>query len=313
MFYFEKKVLVTGGTGFIGSHLVEALLNKGASVRVPVHHRPLRAGKGKLEELPADLYSYQDCLKVVEGIDYIFHAAGAVGSAGISPSAQMELITQNGLLAGNILRAAWDANTERILMYGSSTGYPDLHHPVREEEMWDGSPHPAYLGYGWMRRYIEKMAEFVVTRSSLKVAIVRPTAVYGEWDDSDHVIPSLIRRALSRENPFVLWGDGSEVRDFLHASDLATGSLLLLEHHAECDPVNIGYGATCTVADALDCILRSTGHTDCQIACDTSRPTTIPYRAVDTAKAFRLLGFSPSITLQEGIDRAVAYYRRAAQ
>ncbi len=313
MYYSGKHVLVTGGTGFIGSHLVEALLEKGASVRVPVHHRPLRVGKGAVEEVSADLGAYEDCLKVVDGIDFIFHAAGAVGSAGVGPSAQMELMTQNCLLAGNVLRAAWDSGTERLLVYGSSTGYPDLHHPVREEEMWDGPPHPAYIGYGWMRRYIEKMAEFAVSRSALKVAIVRPTAVYGEWDDSEHVIPSLIRRALSREEPFTLWGDGSEVRDFLHAADLARGSLLLLEHHADCDPVNIGYGATCTVADALACILKSAGHTGCRVVCDNSRPTTIPYRAVDTSKALRLLDFSPGITLQEGIERAVAYYRRTMQ
>jgi len=156
------------------------------------------------------------------------------------------------------------------------------------------------------------MAEFVADRSDLKVAIARPTAIYGEWDDSEHVIPSLIRRSLSKENPFILWGDGSEVRDLLHAADLARGSLLLLENHAVCDPVNIGYGTSSTISEALGIILRLTEHEECEVVCDKTKPSTIPYRAVDTNKAKQLLHFMPQIPLREGLARAVSYYRRTA-
>lgn len=307
MFYRNTQVLVTGGSGFVGSHLVEALLAAGARVRVPLHHRPLRIGAGLVEEVATDLTRFDQCLEVMTGIDYVFHAAGSVGAAGVGPSAQMLLINESLQLAGNVLRAGWEAGVKRLLIFGSSTGYPDLHHPVHEDEMWTGSPHPAYLGYGWMRRYLEKMAEFVASRSQLKIAIARPTAVYGERDDSGHVIPSLIRRALNHEDPFILWGDGSEVRDFLHVADLARGALLLLERHAECDPVNIGYGATCTVREVVTSVLRYCGHETCRVQSDLSKPSTIPYRAVSIDKAGQLLGFAPEISLDEGLKRTVAY------
>jgi len=307
-FYACKLVLVTGGSGFVGSHLVEALLAVGASVLVPLHKQPLRVGAGCVEEIVADLTQYDQCLEVMRGIDYVFHAAGSVGAAGIPPSGQMLLINENLQLTGNVLRAAWEAGVKRLLIFGSSTGYPDLHHPVCEDEMWSGPPHPAYLGYGWMRRYLEKMAEFVVSRSELKIAIVRPTAVYGERDDSGHVIPSLIRRALNHENPFVLWGDGSEIRDFLHVADLVRGALLLLERYAECDPVNIGYGTACTIHEVAAKVLKYSGHKTCLLQPDLSKPSTIPYRAVSIDKARQLLNFTPEISLDEGLKRAVAYY-----
>lgn len=309
MFYRDKQVLVTGGSGFVGSHFVEALLAAGARVRVPIHQRGVRVCAGLVEEISADLTQYEQCLELMTGVDYVCHAAGSVGAAGVGPAAQMQLINENLQLAGNVMRACWEGGVKRLLIFGSSTGYPDIHHPVHEDEMWDGPPHPAYLGYGWMRRYLEKMAEFVSARSQLKIAIVRPTAVYGERDDSQHVIPSLIRRALNHEDSFVLWGDGSEIRDFLHVADLVRGSLLLLERHAECEPVNIGYGVACSVREVVSAVLRYCGHENCRIQADTTKPSTIPYRAVSIDKARHLLGFTPEITLDEGLKRTVAYYR----
>lgn len=313
MFYRDKNVLVTGGSGFIGSHLVDALLQAGAHVRVSVHRRLVAVGRGIVEEVAADLTRYEDCLRVMHDMDLVFHAAGAVGAAGVVPSNQLIMINDNLLLAGNILRACWESGVKRLLLYGSSTGYPDLHHPVCEDEMWDGPPHNAYFGYGWMRRYMEKLAEFVASRSELKIALIRPTAVYGERDDSHHVIPSLIRRALAKEDPFVIWGDGSEVRDFLHVSDLARASLLMLERYSTCDPVNIGYGKTSTIRQVVEMILHQSGHIGCKVEYDTSKPSTIPYRAVSVEKAKKLLGFTPQVELDEGLKRMVASYRAQLQ
>jgi GDP-L-fucose synthase len=106
--------------------------------------------------------------------------------------------------------------------------------------MWNGPPHSSYFGYGWMRRYLEKLGEFISSKSQMKIAIVRPTAIYGRWDNfsplSSHVIPALIRRAVEKENPYVVWGTGNEIRDFLHVSDLARACLLMLEKYPNCDP-----------------------------------------------------------------------------
>ena len=308
-----KRILVTGGTGFIGTHFVEALIDAGAGLRVPIHHRPMIANDPGIEQVRADLNQPDDCLRVCEGIDYVVHAAGAVAAAGVTASNPMAAMTANLVLTIRMLEASWTAGVQRFLVFGSSTGYPATDHPVREDEMWSGPTHPAYFGYGWMRRYLERLSEFVASKSTMGIALVRPTAVYGRWDEFDprtsHVIPALIRRAVAGEDPFEVWGTGDEVRDFLHVTDLVRGSLLTLANHAICDPVNIGYGQTVRIRDVVAAILRAAGHAGARVVFDASKPTAIPVRSVDTAKASRLLGFEPKVTLEDGLADTVQWYK----
>jgi GDP-L-fucose synthase len=211
-----------------------------------------------------------------------------------------------------MLQGAWMENVERFLVFGSSTGYPAADHPVKEDEMWSGPTYPAYFGYGWMRRYLERISEFVASKSSMKVALVRPSAVYGRWDNFDprtsHVIPALIRRAVEKENPYVVWGTGDEVRDFLHITDLARGCVLMLEKHSACDPVNIGYGQAVTIKQVIEIILRTAGHDRAELKFDATKPGTIPFRMVDTSKAKRLFGFEPKVSLEAGLTDTVRWY-----
>jgi GDP-L-fucose synthase len=216
------------------------------------------------------------------------------------------------VITSRCLQGAWMENVERFQVFSSSTGYPAADHPIKEEEMWTGPTYPAYFGYGWMRRYLERISEFVASKSSMKIALVRPSAVYGRYDNFDpvtsHVIPALIRRAVQKENPFVVWGTGDEVRDFLHITDLVRGCLLLLEKHATCDPVNIGYGQAMTVKQIIQIILRAAGHEGAELKFDTTKPSTIPFRMVDTSKAKRLLGFEPRLSLEAGLADTVKWY-----
>jgi GDP-L-fucose synthase len=315
MFYKDKRVLITGGAGFIGQHFVKALLEKGALVRVPLHERPIPFKNERIETIQADLTRQEDCLKAAEGINYIFHAAGAVAAAEVTtnnPMSAMSAITDNLVLTSRILQAAWTAGTERILIFSSSTGYPAVNHPVKEEEMWSGPTHPAYFGYGWMRRYIERLGEYVASKSSTKVAIARPTAVYGRHDNFDpktsHVIPSLIRRAVLRENPFNVWGTGNDVRDSLHVTDLVRGCLMLLEKCPNADPVNIAYGKGYSIKETIQIILKAVGHENADVRFDVTKPSTIPFRMVDTSKAERLLGFEPSVSFENGLKDTVEWF-----
>jgi len=315
-FYRDKLVLVSGGTGFVGSHFVEELLRQGARVRVPIHERPLRVQDDRVETMAADLTQQHDCLRVCRGVDCVVHAAGAVAAAAVTASNPMAAITANLTLTAEMLQASSSVNVDRFLLFSSSTGYPAADHPVKEEEFWSGPTHPTYFGYGWMRRYLERMGEFVHSKSDTKIAIVRPTAVYGRHDDFDpvtsHVVPALIRRAVAKEAPFVVWGSPDVVRDFLHITDLIRGSLLLLEKHAECDPVNIGYGDGVTVGQVVDIILRSAGHVDVEVQYDESKPTTIPFRMADISKAHKLLGFTPSLSIEDGLCDTVDWYSRVS-
>jgi GDP-L-fucose synthase len=316
MFYKNKQVLVTGGTGFVGRHFVDALLQQGAHVRVPIHERPLpKEHEGKVEIIRADLSKQEDCLKAVKDIDYIFHAAGAVAAAAVTTSNPMAAITSNLVLTAQILQASWTAKVERALIFSSSTGYPAVNHPVKEDEMWTGPTHPAYFGYGWMRRYLERLGEYVNTKSTVKVAIARPSAVYGRHDNFDpktsHVIPALIRRAVVKENPFEVWGDGNDVRDSLHITDLVKGCLLLLEKHPTADPVNIAYGKGYSIKETIEIILKAAGHENADVRFDATKPSTIPFRTVDTNKAKQLLGFEHSISFEDGLKDTVEWYKQS--
>jgi len=312
MFFERRLSLVTGGTGFVGTHLTKALLDQGGRVRITVHDRKPILSDSRIETVQADLTRLDDCLAVMQGVDYVFHAAGVTAGVGVTGNNAMAGIAANLHLTAQVMQAAWAANVERLLVFSSSTGYPALDRPVREEDMWPGEPHPSYLGYGWMRRYFEKLSEFMARQSNVKIALVRPSAIYGPHDDFDparsHVIPALVRRAVAKEDPFQVWGSGEEMRDFLHITDLARGCLLMMEKHAECDPVNIGYGSAITIRRAVEIVLDAAGHRPA-VRFDASKPTSIPVRAVDIGKAKRLLGFEPSIPIETGLRDLVTWYR----
>ena len=313
MFFKDKSVLVTGGTGFCGTHLVEELLKQGAKVRVPIHRRPLIHLDPNIETINVDLTTEEGAAAAVKGMEFVCHAAGIVGSAAVTPDYLVSAVTGNLILMERMLRAASHAEVDRFLIMSSSTVYPALEHPVKEEEAWSGPTHPSYFGYGWMWRYIEKLAEFVSNQTGMKIALARPTAVYGRWDNFDpktsHVVPALIRKAVEKHDPYEVWGTGDEVRDFIHVSDLAKGCLLLIEKHATCDPVNLGYGKVITIKEIADNILKSAGHTDAMVEFNSSRPTAIPFRMVDIGKAQDLLGYAPEVSLEDGLSDTVQWYK----
>ena len=312
-FYKDKNVLVTGGTGFVGTHLVKYLLASGAKVRVPIHDRNLVEADLDVELVSANLIDAEECLKATKNMDYVFHAAGAVSAAGVTATNPMSAITTNLILTARVLEASWRNGVECCQIFGSSTGYPPSDHPIKEEEMWSGDTYPGYFGYGWMRRYLEKLSEFVAQKSDTRIALVRPTATYGRYDNFDlktsHVIPALIRKAVERHSPYEVWGSGNEVRDFLHVNDLARGCLLVLEKKSGCDPVNLGYGEAVTVKEIISHILSAAGHQNAEIFFNSDRPGTIPFRMVDTSKATHELNFSPAVSLEEGLADTVTWFR----
>ena len=311
MFYKDKKVVVTGGSGFVGSNFLLELLERGADITTHTHIRPMEIQDERIKLVKnIDLFKLDDCVKLLEGADYVIHCGGYI----TNPSevrTNVQVLLHNINSTANVLEAAAKCGLKGYLDINSSTGYPDRRYPITEDEYWDDEPHEAYFGYGWMRRYREKLMEFVSGFSGLKIALSRGTAMYGPYDNYDiktcHVIPALINRVLSGEDPFVVWGTEDVVRDFLYVRDVIDGALLVLEKGESMRPYNLGAGTAVTVGDIVNAVLKATGRNP-KVVYDETKPTTIPFRMVSTERIQKELGFKPKYTFEEGIKKAVEWY-----
>jgi GDP-L-fucose synthase len=315
MFYQDKRVLVAGATGLIGANLVEALLRRGTHIRGTIHNKPPVIQDPRIQYIRTDLTKREDCAAAVENVDYVFLCAANTSGARVMVENPVAHITENLLINSQMLEAACLAKVKRVLFISSTTTYPAVEYPVREDEAFTGDPHESYLGVGWMKRYIEKLALFYHKRYGLAVALVRPTNVYGPCDKFDfersHVLPALIRRAVEKQDPFEVWGDGMAVRDFIYITDVVDALLAVLEKHANCDPINLGSGQPVTIRQCVETILRLTGHTKARVIYDFSKPSTIPARLVDLTKARTVLEFQPKVSFEEGLRRTIGWYRQS--
>tara|TARA_R110002020_G_scaffold203944_1_gene407756 strand:- start:155 stop:1120 length:966 start_codon:yes stop_codon:yes gene_type:complete len=311
MFYKNKKVVVTGGSGFVGTNFILELLERGADVTTHTHIRSMEIQDERIKLVKdIDLFKLDDCIKLLEGADYVIHCGGYITNpAQVRTNVQVLLHNINS--TANVLEAAAKCELKGFLDINSSTGYPDRRYPITEDEFWDDEPHEAYFGYGWMRRYREKLMEFVSGFSDLKIALSRGTAMYGPYDNFNpktcHVIPALINRVLSGEDPFVVWGTPDVVRDFLYVRDVIDGALLVLEKGESMRPYNLGAGTAVTVGDIVAAVLKATGKSP-KVVYDETKPTTIPFRMADTQRITQELGFKPKWTFEEGIQKTVNWY-----
>jgi GDP-L-fucose synthase len=257
-----------------------------------------------------DLTKFDDVMKLVEGADIVIHCAGNIlHPSNVATDYQVGL--SHIVIMTNVLEACYKSNVGRFLDLNSSTGYPDKPYAITEDEYFDGEPFISYYNYGWMRRYREKLMEHTSHLCDMHIGIARGTAVFGPHDNFDlescHVVPALIKRCLSGENPFVVWGSPDVVRDFLYIKDVVNGALLILEEGESMKPYNVGYGSTITIGDIVDTILKVTGKTP-DVQWDNSKPTTIPFRACSTERIEKELGFKPNYTFEQGIRETIEWY-----
>lgn len=318
-FWDGKKVLVTGGAGFIGSHVVEELLRRGSGVRVTVAD-DLRNGsldnlsnarEARLET--RDLFDHDACLAVCRGQEIILNLAARVGGVGYNAGHPGTMFRDNVRLSMNVLEAARIAGAERFLAVSSACVYTrHCSIPTPESEGFRDWPEDSNEGYGWAKRMAEFQAMAYHKEFGMKVAIARPYNCYGPRDhfdpESSHVIPALIRRILEGEDPIRVWGDGSQTRAFLYVEDLARGLLDAAELYAECDPVNLGNTEEVSIAQLIGRTLEACG-SKAGVRFDPSRPVGQPRRNCDGEKAAAKLGFKPLVSLEEGLRRTVAWYR----
>lgn len=315
-FWKHKRVLVTGGTGFIGSHLVEALVARGSRVTVPT-----RSGRceflakvlGSVDLVHADLANPADCERLCRNQDIVMYLAAKVGGVAFNMAHPGSLLSANLLPFMNTLEAARQAGVERFLVTSSACVYPRVCSiPTPESEGFKDRPEFTNEGYGWAKRMEEFLGEAYHKEFGLAVAIARPYNAYGPRDNFDpaslHVIPALIKRVVDGEDPVVVWGDGSHTRSFIYVSDFVRGLLAVAERYAVARPLNIGADDEISVRELIELIVKISG-SRAKIVFDPSKPTGQPRRHCDVTLAAKEIGFRAEVPFSQGLAQTIEWYR----
>jgi len=309
-------VLVTGGTGFIGSNLALRLAAEGCHVRSTRHTRPVLVEHPNIDYVPADLTRMDDCRRVAEGVDYVFMCAASTAGAAVMTTTPLVHVTPNVVMNAQLMQAAYDARVKKFLFISSSAAYPPTgDRPVREDEMFGGDPSDVYYAVGWMKRYAEILCRLYSQRLKppMPTVVVRPSNAYGPLDDfefgTSHMMAALIRRVVERHNPIEVWGTGDDVRDLIYIDDLIEGIVAAFKGTESYLAVNVASGVAHSVRDVLSAIIVVDQFTNAAVRFDRSKPSTIPMRVIDTTLAKTKLGFEPKIELRDGIRRTIDWYR----
>ena len=305
-----KSVLVTGGTGMIGRCVVERLIGLGATVRIASLDAPSLAHP-KAEFRHADLTNFADCLEACDAVDFVFHLAGIKGSPLMTAKKPASFFVPTVLFNTNMMEAARRRGVRRYL-YTSSVGVYAPAAILREDDVWNTFPSANDRFAGWAKRMGELQADaYRIEHGWEGVSIVRPANVYGRYDNFDPanamVVPSLIRRALDGEDPLGVWGDGSPVRDFIHADDVAQGMLLVMEKGFT-QPVNLGSGIGVSIKRVVEIIVGNLERKP-RLVWDSSKPSGDSVRLMDISRA-RSLGFEPQVSIEAGIRDAMDWYQK---
>lgn len=285
-------------------------------MRVPVHARPPIVRDEAVEYVKADLTAIDDCRRVVEGMDYVFMCAGNSSGAAVMTATPLLHMTPHVVMIAQLIQAAYDAKVKKYLFMSSTAAYPPTgERPVREDEMFVGDPYDSHYAVGWTKRYGEILCKLFAQRlkEPMPTVVIRPSNVYGPHDDfefaSSHVVPALIRRVIERHHPVEVWGTGDDVRDLIYIDDLIDGMITVFEKTESYSATNIALGKGYSIKEVLETIIDIDCYKDATLRFDPSKPSTIPVRMIDTARAKREFGFQARTSLREGIAKTIAWYR----
>jgi len=307
----SKKVLVTGATGMVGRQLVKKLVDEGAivsAVSLDKINLIQDHSLSKINFIYGDLRSFEFCKKVTESADIVFHLAGIKGSPMLTAKQPNTFFVNTMMFNLNMIEAA-RVNQVKKFLYTSSVGVYAPAEIFYEDSVWKTMPSENDKFAGWAKRMGELQLEAArIEHSFSETFIIRPANIYGPWDNFDPktamVIPSLISRVVSGENPLKVWGDGSAIRDFVHSKDVARAMMFIVENNIH-NPVNIGSGAGVSIKEVTDIITSmKPGLT---IEWDISKPKGDDSRVMDMSRLSNL-GFKSLVSLEEGLTETFSWY-----
>jgi GDP-L-fucose synthase len=299
------RILVTGGGGFLGSHLVERLGAAG--------HDVIAARRADY-----DLTRWEDTERMFADArpERVFHLAAEVGGIGANLANPGRYWYANLMMGANVLEQSRLRGVEKLVLVGTVCAYPKFTPvPFREEALWNGYPEETNAPYGVAKKTILVGAQSYREQYGLNSVFLLPTNLYGPRDNfhptNAHVIPDLIRKMVESPEEVVLWGDGSPTREFLYVDDCVDGLVLAAERYDGPEPVNLGAGKEISIRELAELVADVTAFTG-RIVWDTTKPNGQPRRSVDASRARELFGFDARTSLQQGLERTVAWYRQQA-
>jgi GDP-L-fucose synthase len=301
------KILVTGGSGFLGSHLVERLREEREDPFVPRRRDYDLTDPAATHQLFADARP-----------ELVFHLAAEVGGIAANRANPGRYWYANLAMGLNVLEESRKSGVEKVILLGTICAYPKLTPvPFREESLWAGYPEETNAPYGVAKRALLVGAHGYRAQYGLNAIYLLPVNLYGPRDNFDletsHVVPAIVRKMLEAREAgserVALWGDGSATREFLYVEDCADALLLAARRYDEPDPVNIGTGAEVSIRDLAALISEITGFAG-EVAWDASKPGGQPRRRIDVSRAEHLFGFRARVPLRDGLERTVAWYSK---
>jgi GDP-L-fucose synthase len=303
-----RTILVTGGNGFLGRHVVRALHDAGYEHVVA----PRRA--------EFDLLSVADIERMLacHRPGSVLHLAAVVGGIGANRENPGSFLYQNLMMGAQLIDACRRFGVQKYVQVGTICSYPKFTPvPFQESALWDGYPEETNAPYGLAKKLLIVQLQAYRAQYGFNGVNVLPVNLYGPGDNFDprssHVIPALIRKCLEakerREQRITVWGTGTPTREFLYVEDAARGIVLAAEHLETSDPVNLGSGQEITIHDLVHLIAEKTGFSGA-IRFDPTQPDGQPRRCLDITRAKQLLGYEPRVPLPEGLDRTIAWYRQ---
>jgi len=304
-FWENKKVLLTGGSGFLGSVIARKLKKLGVEPIIP-------------RSSSQDLRNQDVSKEVVKGVDIIIHAAGNVGGIGYNREHPGTLFYDNLMMGVQLMEEARKAGVEKFVAIGTICAYPKFSPvPFREEDIWNGYPEETNAPYGLAKKMLLVQSEAYRKEFGFNSIFILPVNLYGPGDNFDpgssHVIPALIKKFVEavdgNQNSVTVWGSGKATREFLYVDDCAEGIIKAAESYNKSEPVNLGASFEISIKDLADLIARLIGF-EGSIVWDTTKPDGQPRRKLDTTKAEKEFGFRSKVSFEEGLKETIDWYKK---
>ncbi|MCC2631974.1 MAG: 3-beta hydroxysteroid dehydrogenase/isomerase [Patescibacteria group bacterium] len=308
-FWKDKKILITGGSGFLGRHVVEELKKHGAeSISIP-------------RSSEVDLRVFENCVEAVKGIDVVLHLAAKVGGIGLNKEKPAELFYDNAIMGIQLIEAAHQAKVGKFVTVGTICAYPKFTPvPFKEDDLWNGYPEETNAPYGIAKKALLVQSQAYRQQYGMNAIYLLPVNLYGPHDNFDpassHVIPALIKKVYDAtkngDSSIEVWGTGNASREFLYVEDAARGIVMAAEGYDKEDPVNLGAGFEITIRDLVTLICRLMEYKG-EIVWNADKPDGQPRRMLDTERARKEFGFQAEIDFEEGLRRTIDWYAAHAQ